>query len=59
MQAGVDLDVLMPYLSRYLGHSSIAQTQYYYHLITQAFPIVRRSDAVFPDVIPEVADHEE
>ncbi len=59
METGVDLDVLMPYLSRYLGHSSIAQTQYYYHVIAQAFPIVRRSDAVFPDVIPEVAKHEE
>ena len=58
MESGVDLDVMMPYLSRYLGHASIAQTQYYYHVIAQAFPIIRRCDAVLPDIIPEVATYE-
>ena len=59
MEAGVDLDVMMPYLSRYLGHASIAQTQYYYHVIAQAFTIVRRCDAALTNVIPEVAPYEE
>lgn len=31
----VDTAVMMPYLSRYLGHSSIAETQYYFHTIEQ------------------------
>lgn len=29
--AGNELSALMPYLSRYLGHSSISETMYYYH----------------------------
>jgi integrase len=59
MDTGLDLGVMMPYLSRYLGHASIAETQYYYHAIAQAFPIVRRHDALSANIIPEVDSHEE
>ncbi len=59
MEKGVDTGVMMPYLSRYLGHSSISETQYYYHTIEQAFPIIRRQDAVPQRIIPEVVAYEE
>jgi len=59
MDAELDLGAMMPYLSRYLGHKSIAETQYYYHSIAQAFPIVRRHDAICVNIIPEVDSHEE
>jgi len=59
MGAGLDLDAMMPYLSRYLGHASIAETQYYYHAIAQAFPIVERHNALSVNIIPEVSTHEE
>jgi integrase len=59
MDAGVNLGTMMPYLSRYLGHASIAETQYYYHTIAQAFPIVRRHNAISTTIIPEVDSHEE
>jgi integrase len=59
MEAGVDIAVMMPYLSRYLGHSSISDTQYYFHTIEQAFPVIRRNDAVAQRVIPEVVPYEE
>jgi integrase/recombinase XerD len=59
MDAGLDLGAMMPYLSRYLGHASIAETQYYYHAIAQAFTIVRRHDALSVNIIPEVDTHEE
>jgi integrase len=59
MEAGVDIGVMMPYLSRYLGHSSISETQYYFHAIEQAFPVVRRNDTVAQRVIPEVETYEE
>jgi len=59
METGVDTGVMMPYLSRYLGHSSIVETQYYYHTIEQAFPIIRRYDAVSYSIIPEVVTYEE
>jgi len=59
MEAGLDIGVMMPYLSRYLGHSSISETQYYYHTVERAFPIIRRNDAVAQRVIPEVLPYED
>ena len=59
METGVDIGIMMPYLSRYLGHSSISGTQYYYHTIEQAFPIIRRHDAAAQRIIPEVVTYEE
>ena len=59
MEAKVDIGVMMPYLSRYLGHSSISDTQYYFHAIDQAFPVVRRNDTVAQRVIPQVVRYEE
>lgn len=58
MERDVDTAVMMPYLSRYLGHSSIAETQYYFHTIERAFPIVRRHDGASGSVIPEVCAYE-
>jgi integrase len=59
MDTGVDTAVMMPYLSRYLGHSSIVETQYYFHTIEQAFPIIRRHDAISDSIIPEVVTYAE
>jgi integrase len=59
MDAGLDLGAMMPYLSRYLGLKSIAETHYYYHAIAGAFPIVRQHDALCVNIIPEVDSHEE
>lgn len=58
MKKGVDTAVVMPYLSRYLGHASISETQYYYHSIEQVFPIVRSRDGAADRVIPEVVIYE-
>jgi integrase len=58
MDAGLDLGTMMPYLSRYLGHASIAETQYYYHTIAGAFPIVRQHDSASGNIIPEVSANE-
>lgn len=59
METGVDTGVMMPYLSRYLGHSSISQTQYYFHTIEQVFPVIRRHDTAAQSIIPEVVTYEE
>jgi integrase len=59
MEKGLDTAVMMPYLSRYLGHASISETQYYYHSIEQAFPIVRTRDAAAQRIIPEVVIYED
>lgn len=57
-EAGMDLQVMMPYLSRYLGHKSINETFYYYYLVNDAYRTVAKKDAVAGDVIPEVQDYE-
>jgi len=59
MEKGVGTTVMMPYLSRYLGHASISETQYYYHSIEQAFPIVRSRDTAAEKIIPEVMIYED
>jgi len=59
MNKGLDFGAMMPYLSRYLGHSSIDETQYYYHQVVSAFEIVRKHDSISDRVIPEVVSYEE
>lgn len=54
MDQGVDLNVMLPYLSKYLGHSSPSETFYYYHTVQEAFRIIRKKDKKADSVISEV-----
>ena len=54
MEADIPLQVMMPYLSSYLGHAGPMETYYYFHQIENAFRTVRRKDVVSARVIPEV-----
>ena len=56
MVEGVSLNLMMPYLSKYLGHKSINETFYYYHQIEEAFRIIEEKDSISDMVIPEVND---
>ena len=58
MNEGKDFEVMMPYLSRYLGHTSINETQYYYHQVISSFDIVRKRDDITDKIIPEVKAYE-
>ena len=58
MLEGISLDAMMPYLSRYLGHSEINDTMYYYHQVNSAFQIVRQKDLLSGQIIPEVIKYE-
>lgn len=55
---GIDLQVMMPYLSRYLGHKSTKETFYYYHLVSDAYRTVAKKDTYADAVIPEVHGYE-
>lgn len=55
---GVDLQVMMPYLSRYLGHKSTNETFYYYYLVKEAYKTIEKKDTIADDVIPEVPSYE-
>lgn len=57
-EQGLDLQVMMPYLSRYLGHKSTDETFYYYYLVNDAYRTVEKKDTVGDDVIPEVLPYE-
>lgn len=59
MNEGKNFEAMMPYLSRYLGHTSIDETHYYYHQVVSAFEIVRKRDRVADRAIPEVIPYEE
>lgn len=58
MTSGTDLNVMMPYLSKYLGHKGRNETFYYYHQVRDAFRIVKEKDTVSGRVIPEVFEYE-
>ena len=58
MQDGIRLEEMMPYLSKYLGHSSVDHTFYYYHLVESSFKIVREKDVSSDMIIPEAEDYE-
>jgi len=55
---GIDLNRMMPYLSRYLGHKGLQEIYYYYHNSKQLHDIIRMNDKTSGNVIPEVPDYE-
>lgn len=54
MDEGMDLNVMLPYLSKFLGHASPSETFYYYHATQEAFKIIRKKDKKANAVISEV-----
>lgn len=55
---GLDLNVMLPYLMRYMGHQNVSETLYYFHFVPEFFPAYKKMAAVLEDVIPEVPDEE-
>jgi integrase len=50
-----DLNAYLPYLSMYLGHEHLAETDYYLHLVPEFFPtLISASEERFAHLIPEV-----
>ena len=59
MRQGLDIQELLTYLSKYLGHKAPSETFYYYHLVDNAFSVIKDKDTVSGRVIPEVFNYEE
>lgn len=55
---GLDLNAMLPYLMRYMGHQSVKETLYYFHFVPEFFPSYRGMTASLEDMIPE-APYEE
>lgn len=56
---GKDVNVMLPYLMRYMGHESIQETLYYFHFVPEFFPTYKKLSASLEDILPEVPDEEE
>jgi hypothetical protein len=54
---GLSYDLMLPYLSKYLGHSCIEESLYYYHLNEEANIFIRKRDRTAGRVIPEVGKY--
>lgn len=60
IEDGVDVNVMYPYFSRYLGHSDYADTDYYIKLVSSFYPEMnKRMSSVNEAILPEVLDDEE
>jgi len=55
---GKDIHAMLPYLMRYMGHSSLESTYYYIHLIPDYFPIYQEMAGTDEKLIPEVDSDE-
>ena len=51
---GLDLNAMLPYLMRYMGHQSVRETLYYFHFVPEFFPAYRKMAEPLEDMIPEV-----
>lgn len=58
IEDGKDITVMLPYPARFLGHKSILETHYYYHLTLDAARIIKSRDSIGPNAIPEVVSYE-
>lgn len=58
MENGEDMDKMLPYLSKFLGHNSIHESLYYYHQVAESRKIIREKDMISSKVIPEVIGYE-
>jgi len=55
---GKNIYAMLPYLMRYMGHSSLESTYYYIHLIPDYFPQHSALTTYMEELIPEVEEYE-
>ena len=55
---GKDIHAMLPYLMRYMGHTTLDSTYYYIHLIPDFFPKYKELTASTEVLIPEVESYE-
>ena len=54
MEQGVDLETMLPYLSKYLGHKCVREIFYYYIMTNDVNRIIRQKDHFGRSVIPKL-----
>lgn len=56
MKEGKDVNAMLPYLMRYMGHSDIKNTLYYFHLVPDIYGKILERSSRSEKLIPEVND---
>lgn len=51
---GIDVNVMLPYLMRYMGHTTIKQTLYYFHFVPEFYAPYREMTEDLENILPEV-----
>jgi integrase len=51
---GIDLNVMLPYLMRYMGHQQIKSTLYYFRFVPDFFPVFADLSKPLESILPEV-----
>jgi len=58
---GMDVNVLLPYLMRYMGHAEISSTLYYFRFVPDFYPTFQgiscKTESLIPEVTYEEAQH--
>lgn len=54
LREGKDINVMLPYLMRYMGHQDIQNTLYYFHLVPDIYDTIVRKSSLFERLLPEV-----
>jgi integrase len=53
-----DVNAMLPYLMKYMGHSEVKNTLYYFHLMPDIYGDIVKKSLPLESVIPEVCDEE-
>lgn len=53
-----DINVMLPYLMRYMGHQDIENTLYYFHLAPDIYGAIVKKSSLFEGLLPEVNAYE-
>jgi integrase len=51
---GIDVNAMLPYLARYMGHQDIRSTLYYFRFVPDFFPVFSDMSKALESVLPEV-----
>lgn len=57
LREGKDLNVMLAYLMKYMGHQDIENTLYYFHLVPDIYDAIVTKASIFEELLPEVNDY--
>ena len=59
LKEGKDVNSMLPYLMRYMGHQDIESTLYYFHLVPEIYREIIEKSSFFEDLLPEVTNNDQ